>query len=224
MQHLPFNQQTGAEDGAEKISHPWTPTANNVGLLTYQITSSPLCCSVQQWVLWGTLPAGTLATSEDYKAPKFLLYSSVIVIPLYHEVTGRKIIECGKAWHWSSFVSMEENMKAAFLRSQDNANGFMCALLECKCTWKFSLIRCGLKLFGMTTTPRWMLKRKATCAAVLLYFLPMAFSTGSFSKGGEDTFTLEKNWEKKKKNLPIFNVKTYRTYSFMDRILQLFGK
>lgn len=115
-------------------------------------------------------------------------------------------------------------MKTAFLRSQDNANGFMCALLQCKCTWKFSLMRCGLKLFGMTTTPRWMLKRKATCAAVLLYFLPMAFSTGSFSKGGEDTFTLEKNWEKKKKNLPIFNVKTYRTYSFMDRILQLFGK
>lgn len=56
-------------------------------------------------------------------------------------------------------------------------------------------MRCGLKLFGMTTTPRWTLKRKAICAAVLLYFLPMAFSTGSFSKGGEDTFTLEEKWE-----------------------------
>lgn len=63
-------------------------------------------------------------------------------------------------------------------------------------------MRCGLKLFGMTTTPRWMLKRKAICAAVLLYFLPMAFSTGSFSKGGEDTFTLEEKWEEEENKKP----------------------
>lgn len=62
---FPSPTNWGRRWGRKKISHPWTPTASNVGLLTYQITSSPLRCSMQWWVLWGTPLAGTLATSKD---------------------------------------------------------------------------------------------------------------------------------------------------------------
>lgn len=43
----------------------------------------------------------------------------------------------------------------------------------------------------MTTTPRWMLKRKTIWAAVLLYLFPNEFRSASFNKGGEETFTLK---------------------------------
>ena len=54
------------------------------------------------------------------------------------------------------------------------------------------MILSGLKLLGMTTTPRWMLKRRTIWATVLLYFFPSVFRNGSFSKGGTETFTLKK--------------------------------
>lgn len=59
-------------------------------------------------------------------------------------------------------------------------------------TWKFSFILLKLKLLGMTTTPRWMLKRNPIWAAVLLYFFPSEFKSSSFNKDGDDTFTLGK--------------------------------
>lgn len=60
----------------------------------------------------------------------------------------------------------------------------------CKQTWKFSFMRTGLKLFGMTTTPLCTLNLKATWAVVLLYFLAVDTSSSSSSNGGHFKFTL----------------------------------
>lgn len=59
-----------------------------------------------------------------------------------------------------------------------------------KLTWKLCLILSGLKLLGITTTPLWTLKRRATWALLLLYFFPMETSSSSSSRGGHFTFTL----------------------------------
>lgn len=58
-------------------------------------------------------------------------------------------------------------------------------------TWKLCVILSGLKLLGITTTPLWALKRKATWALLLLYFFPMDTSSSSSSKGGHFKFTLK---------------------------------
>lgn len=47
----------------------------SLGLLTYWVTSSCLCCSLQQLVLWDTPPAGALAAPEGWKTPFALLLS-----------------------------------------------------------------------------------------------------------------------------------------------------
>lgn len=60
----------------------------------------------------------------------------------------------------------------------------------CKLTWKLCLILSGLKLLGITTTPLWTLKRRATWALLLLYFFPIDTSSSSSSRGGHFTFTL----------------------------------
>lgn len=62
-------------------------------------------------------------------------------------------------------------------------------------TWKFSFMRTGLKLLGMTTTPLCMLNLRATWAVVLLYFLAMDASSSSSNNGGHFRFTLEKWYE-----------------------------
>lgn len=138
-------------------------------------------------------------------------------------MVGTRSIKCGKVCHWSSLTYVyRKNGEITFYRGLANVSGFVHVLLGYEFTWKFSLMRCGLKLFGITTTPRWTLKRKAICAAVLLYFLPMAFSTGSFSKGGEDTFTLEKKWGKKEQKTSSSLMSKHRgIYLFVDRTLHL---
>lgn len=68
----------------------------------------------------------------------------------------------------------------------------MSGLFQNKQTWKLSFMRRWLKLFGMTTTPLWTLKRSATWALLLLCFLAMATRSSSSNNGGHVTFTLLK--------------------------------
>lgn len=78
---------------------------------------------------------------------------------------------------------------------QQRKKTFQCVLLQtvtCKQTWKFSFIRTGLKLFGMTTTPLCTLNLRATWAEVFLYFLASDTSSSSSSSGGHVRFTLLK--------------------------------
>lgn len=72
-----------------------------------------------------------------------------------------------------------------------------------KSTWKLCLILSILKLFGITTTPLWTLKRRATWALLLLYFFPMDISSSSSSRGGHVTFTLNQT-EKKTQMQQVF--------------------
>lgn len=64
-------------------------------------------------------------------------------------------------------------------------------------TWKLCLILSGLKLLGITTTPLWALKRRATWALLLLYFLPIDTRSSSSSRGGHFTFTLNRRHKKR---------------------------
>lgn len=66
-----------------------------------------------------------------------------------------------------------------------------------KATWKLCVILSGLKLLGMTMTPLWILKRRATWALLLLYFFPMDTRSSSSSMGGHFKFTLNQSQEKK---------------------------
>ena len=63
-------------------------------------------------------------------------------------------------------------------------------------TSKFSFIRAGLKLFGMTTTPLCTLNLRDTCAVVFLYFLAMDVSSSSSNNGGHLRLTLFERCEK----------------------------
>lgn len=67
----------------------------------------------------------------------------------------------------------------------------LCVIYFHKLTWKLCWILSGLKLLGITTTPLWTLKRRATWALLLLYFLPIDTSSSSSSSGGLFTFTLK---------------------------------
>lgn len=67
----------------------------------------------------------------------------------------------------------------------------VCMCLTCNPTWKLCLILSGLKLLGMTTTPLCTLKRSATWALLLLYFLPIDTRSSSSSRGGHFRFTLK---------------------------------
>lgn len=100
-----------------------------------------------------------------------------------------------------AFISASEREKSNICRSATEhckmhslfyTQQFAAWTVPHKQTWKFSLMRTGLKLFGMTATPLCRLNLKATWAVVLLYFLATDTRSSSSNNGGHLRFTLWK--------------------------------